>query len=80
MTQMGQFVFMKKKVEGFWLTDWFLKLPQGEQARLVMECAKRFISGEWKTDMDEIISLDEAHVKLPAALARPNTGKVMIRP
>ena len=80
MTQMGQFVFMKKKVEGFWLTDWFLKLPQGEQARLVMECAKRFISGEWKTDMDEIISLDEAHAKLPAALARPNSGKVMIRP
>ena len=79
MTQMGQFVFLNKKIEGFWLTEWFMKLPRNDQARLIADCCKRFMTGTWKTKIDEIIDLDDVFAKLPAATTRPNAGKVMVR-
>ena len=42
MTQMGQFVFLNKKIEGFWLTEWFMKLPRNDQARLIADCPEAF--------------------------------------
>ncbi len=80
LNQMGQFIFMDKKVEGFWLSKWM-----GEQTGEVLTSAgmkvqQMFASGKWQTDIAAKIPLSEAHEKLPAALAGANHGKVFLVP
>lgn len=37
LTQMGQFIFMGKRIEGFWLTNWMRNTPPADKARVVGE-------------------------------------------
>ncbi len=78
LTQAGQFIFMSKKIRGFWLTRWLREQP----VEVVMEAGKKvqqlFGSGYWKTEVAERVKLDEAHAKLPDLTSRPNSGKIMI--
>ena len=80
LTQMGQFVFMGKQIEGFWLTKWMRDKPFQEQAAASMKVQELFASGTWQTDVAEKISLKDAHEKLPTATSTMNTGKIMLIP
>ena len=74
-----QMIFMEKRIEGFWLTNWFQKdagLLKVLRAR--RDVINRFRSGEWRTDITAIVPLAEAIERVPDELAKPN-GKVLIR-
>ena len=77
---LGQMVFMKKVIEGFWLTEWLGKASPDERRQAFTEVQKRFLSGAWKTDMAEAIPLTRALDKLAGALDGMNRGKVMLKP
>ena len=78
LAQMGQFIFMDKKIEGFWLTKWMKEVPPEKLMQAGMKVQQMFASGSWQTDVAEKISLKDAHAKLPEALGKVNTGKVML--
>ena len=78
--QPGQFIFMGKQIEGFWLTQWMKDKPPQDQIKAVMRVQELFATGKWKTDVAAVISLSDAHAKLPEALSGMNTGKVMLVP
>jgi len=80
LTQMGQFIFMGKQIEGFWLTQWMKVQPPEVQMAAGMKVQQMFASGNWQTDVAEKISIADAHEKLPAALSGMNTGKVYLFP
>jgi NADPH:quinone reductase-like Zn-dependent oxidoreductase len=80
LTAPGQFVFMDKKITGFWLTKWLQNEPREQVVAAGMKVQQRFASGAWKTDVAAIVPLGEAMAKLPAALSGANHGKVFIRP
>ncbi|MBX3578876.1 MAG: zinc-binding dehydrogenase [Rhizobiaceae bacterium] len=71
-------IFMQKSIEGFWLTDWMRRNPEGRK-QAVLDAQKRFIDGRWKTDVTAIVPLAEAMRRVPGELAKPN-GKVFIKP
>lgn len=75
----GQMIFMHKKIEGFWLTEWFR--TAGDKARMdaVMRAQKNFADGTWKTDVTATIPLSRAVEELADELAKPN-GKVFLAP
>ena len=75
----GQLIFMMKRIEGFWLVRWMQETPMADKIAAIEAAQKRFASGEWKTDVTAVLSLEEAMTRLPAELAKPN-GKVFIRP
>ncbi|MCY0146938.1 zinc-binding dehydrogenase [Hoeflea sp. G2-23] len=75
----GQFIFMDKKIEGYWLAQWFKRASIIEKLRTLRAVQNRFISGKWRTEVVATIPLSEALVKLPAAL-RTGDGKVMLTP
>ncbi|WP_421853664.1 zinc-binding dehydrogenase [Oricola sp.] len=75
----GQLIFQSKSIEGFWLTKWFRETAPQTIMAVVQSVQKRFIAGDWSTDVTERLSLDEVVGKLEAALAVPN-GKVFIAP
>ncbi|MEM6462886.1 MAG: zinc-binding dehydrogenase [Pseudomonadota bacterium] len=77
--EMGQFVFMEKRIEGFWLTRWFMSTPPEEQMRVVGEVQERFVSGKWKTEVTATIRLRDAMTDLTQALHNPD-GKIMLVP
>ncbi len=79
LTEMGQFIFMDKRIEGFWLTRWMQTTPMEERIKVVQEVQERFVSGKWHTDVAATLTLDELVEGLPAALALPD-GKVMMWP
>ncbi len=80
VAQMGQFIFMDKKIEGFWLTNWMKVTSPDKLMQAGMKVQQMFASGSWQTDVAEKISLKDAHSKLPEALSKMNTGKVMLVP
>jgi len=80
LTQMGQFIFMGKHIEGFWLTQWMKVQPPEVQMGAAMKVQEMFATGKWQTDVADTISIKDAHEKLPAALSGINTGKVFLRP
>ncbi len=80
LEQPGQMIFMNKRIEGFWLTQWMKDKPQQDQISAVMRVQELFASGKWKTDVAATISLADAHAKLPEALSGMNTGKIMLVP
>ena len=80
LSQMGQFIFMEKQIEGFWLTKWMREKPVEEQIAAIMKVQDLFASGVWKTDVSATIALNQAAEQLPAALSKMNTGKVMLVP
>ncbi len=79
LTAMGQFIFMDKRIEGFWLTKWMRTTPAERQMQVVQEVQERFASGAWRTDVSATLKLSEAVEKLPEALSVPD-GKVMLVP
>lgn len=75
----GQFIFMHKRIEGFWLTEWMRKAPMERKIATIREAQARFSDGRWKTDVTAVVPLAEAIDRVPAELAKPN-GKVFIAP
>ncbi|MHB2263856.1 zinc-binding dehydrogenase [Aliihoeflea sp. PC F10.4] len=75
----GQMIFMHKKIEGFWLTEWMRSAGDEKRMAAVIEAQKRFADGRWKTDVTAIVPLEEAVSRVADELARPN-GKVFIAP
>ncbi|MBP0616164.1 alcohol dehydrogenase catalytic domain-containing protein [Jiella mangrovi] len=80
LPNLGQMVFMKKKIEGFWLTEWMAKASPEARKEAFTTVQERFVSGAWKTDIADILPLGEAEEKLADALSGLNKGKVLIRP
>ena len=80
LKEAGQFIFMNKRIEGFWLTQWMKETPVEEQIKAGMRVQQMFATGKWRTDIADVIPLREAHERLPEALAGANTGKVMLVP
>ena len=79
MTQMGQLIFMSKKIEGFWLTRWMQETPPAKMAELAKEVQMRFADGRWNTDVATYLPLREAVSGLAAA-TKIKDGKIMITP
>lgn len=79
LTQSGQLIFMGKRIEGFWLTNWVASTPPEDQARVVAEVQARFADGRWKTDISERLSLKTLVPNLASALKKSG-GKVIITP
>ena len=75
----GHFIFMGKRIEGFWLVRWMQEAPMADKKAAIENAQRRFAGGEWKTDVSAILSLEEAMTRLPAELSKPN-GKVFIKP
>lgn len=75
----GQMIFMHKRIEGFWLSEWMRKVPGEKRLEVVTEAQKRFAEGRWSTDVTAIVPLGEAMERLPGELEKPN-GKVFIAP
>ena len=79
LTQMGQFIFMAKTIEGFWLSRWLPAAPADRQAAVIRQVQTRFASGQWTTRVAADLSLDQAIDGILPAYAT-SSGKVMIRP
>ncbi len=79
LTQMGQLIFMGKRIEGFWLTQWMMSTPPADQMRVVTEVQARFADGRWKTDVSERLTLRNLLPNLANALKKSD-GKVIITP
>ncbi len=79
LTQMGQLIFMGKRIEGFWLTNWMRSTPPADQARVVGEVQARFADGRWHTDIAKTLTLSEVMKGLADATKIPD-GKVIITP
>lgn len=75
----GQLIFMRKRIEGFWLTDWRVNGSAEKWKAAVTEAQKRFLDGRWRTDVTAVVPLGEAMRRVPEELAKPN-GKVFIAP
>jgi NADPH:quinone reductase-like Zn-dependent oxidoreductase len=79
LDQMGQFIFMGKRIEGFWLSSWLRNTPPETVAKVVADMQGRFASGAWHTDVSEVLPLSEALDRFPQALAAKD-AKVQIAP
>lgn len=75
----GQMIFMHKKIEGFWLTEWMGSAGPERRMKAVVEAQKRFSDGRWSTDVTAVVPLEEAVARVADELAKPN-GKVFIAP
>ncbi len=75
----GHMIFLMKKIEGFWLVRWMQETSMADKMAAIQAAQGRFASGEWKTDVTAVLSLDEAMTRLPEELAKPD-GKVFIKP
>jgi len=79
LTQMGQFIFMDKRIEGFWLSRWLPAAPPDRRAAVVGQVQDRFATGAWTTRVAARLPLEAALDGILPAFAR-GTGKVMIAP
>lgn len=75
----GHMIFMMKKIEGFWLVRWMQESSMADKMSAIQAAQMRFASGEWKTDVTAVLSLEEAMTRLPEELTKPD-GKVFIKP
>lgn len=79
--QMGQLIFMDKRIEGFWLTRWLPATPPDRRAALAAEVQARFVTGTWTTRVAAEVGLDIDALDRALRLSlADNGGKVMIRP
>ncbi|MEX0349595.1 MAG: zinc-binding dehydrogenase [Paracoccaceae bacterium] len=79
LTQTGQLIFMGKRIEGFWLTQWMTSTPPADQMRVVGEVQARFADGRWSTDVAATVPLRDLVDTLADRLKRVK-GKIMIVP
>jgi len=75
----GQLIFMGKKIEGFWLTEWMRSADRARRDAASLEAQKRFADGRWSTDVTAVVPLAQAMKRVPEELAKPN-GKVFLTP
>ena len=80
LTEMGQFVFTGKSIEGFWLTEWLGRIDAETRNAAFATLFQRFTSGTWRVDVQARIPLAEAHDRLPREMMRENTGKILLTP
>lgn len=73
----GQLIFMRKKVEGFWLVSWMRDTPPNEKMTAIRQVQERFADQRWKTDISAKVPLRNLVADLPEALNK-HDGKVMI--
>lgn len=79
LTQMGQFIFMDKHIEGFWLSRWLPAAPPDRRKAVVTQVQTRFASGHWSTRVAAELPLAQAIDGILPAYGR-SAGKVVIRP
>lgn len=79
LDQMGQFIFMDKRIEGFWLSRWLPAAAPDRRAAVIAQVQARFADGRWKTRVAARLPLGEALDGILPALAT-GAGKVMILP
>lgn len=79
LTQMAQFIFLDKRIEGFWLSRWLPAAPPERREAVVAEVQARFADGRWRTRTAARLGLDRALDGILPALAQGG-GKVMIAP
>jgi len=79
LNEPGQLIFMNKKIEGFWLVNWFKRASMLEKLMTIRAVQNRFISGAWSTEVVATVKLEDAMRELPEAL-KLGDGKVMIKP
>ena len=79
LTAMGQFIFMDKAIEGFWLSRWLPAAPPERAAAVIRQVQERFATGRWQTRVGAELPLDQAIEGVIPAYRKSN-GKVMIRP
>jgi NADPH:quinone reductase-like Zn-dependent oxidoreductase len=79
LDQMGQFIFMDKKIEGFWLSRWLPAASPEQRAAVIAQVQDRFARGLWQTRVAARLPLAQAIDGILPALAT-GAGKVMIAP
>jgi NADPH:quinone reductase-like Zn-dependent oxidoreductase len=79
LTQMGQFIFMDKQIEGFWLSRWLPAATAERQMEVVKQVQTRFATGQWTTRVAAELTLDQALDGILPAL-HESRGKVMLCP
>ncbi len=79
LKEAGQFIFMGKKIEGYWLMNWFRQASILTKLRTLRAVQNRFISGAWNTEVVATVRLADVMRDLPDAL-KLGDGKVMIVP
>jgi NADPH:quinone reductase-like Zn-dependent oxidoreductase len=79
LKEAGQFIFMGKRIEGYWLMNWFRKASIVEKLRTLRAVQNRFVSGAWNTEVVATVRLADVMRDLPDAV-KLGDGKVMIVP
>jgi len=78
LTQPGQFIFMSKKIRGFWLTKWLRDQSKEAAIAAGTKVQTLFGTGAWRTEVAARVPISQAHEKLPALVSQPNAGKIML--
>lgn len=79
LSQMGQFIFMDKRIEGFWLSRWLPAASPERRAAVIALVQERFADGRWETRTAARLPLVQAVDGILPALAS-GAGKVMLCP
>lgn len=79
LSQLGQFIFMDKHVQGFWLSRWLPAAPPERRAAVIADVQERFASGAWQTRVARKLGLTRAIDGILPALSE-SAGKVMLVP
>lgn len=79
LKEAGQFIFMGKRIEGYWLMNWFRQASILTKLKTLRAVQNRFISGAWSTEVVATVKLADVMRDLPDAL-KLGDGKVMIVP
>ncbi len=77
LTQMGQFIFMDKRIEGFWLSKWFRTVDDATRLTAIKQVQDRFADGRWRTDVSCELPIERAIAELAEATQRRD-GKVVL--
>ncbi|MDP2721823.1 MAG: zinc-binding dehydrogenase [Bacteroidales bacterium] len=73
-------IFKDKLISGFNLTPWMRELEEAEFEEISMLLQEKFISGEWKTQIQSTIPLEEVVSGLKSYLGNMSKGKVLLKP
>uniref|UniRef100_A0A2A4Z7E2 Zinc-binding dehydrogenase n=1 Tax=OCS116 cluster bacterium TaxID=2030921 RepID=A0A2A4Z7E2_9PROT len=75
--QMGQMIFMNKKIEGFWLVNWMRDTPYEQKVKVFTQVQTRFATKKWSTDVVTKLPLKDIVSGLAAATKKTD-GKIII--
>ena len=79
LDQLGQLIFMNKRIEGFWLSRWLPAAPPDRRQAVIEDVQARFASGKWATRVAATLTLEQAIDGILPAMA-DSAGKVMLVP